>query len=353
MKRILITMTVLSIYLNATPVTLNNTGLITKLEKFTPICTYYSKTMNQPLHIRQLCKRYNNRLDDILKTGYRLDRNIVSQKHTHLYNGKMHTCTNQSHKKTSYSTTALKNYRTHLLSLDKLRDQIIEDVSREKSKARRSYDVAYHEKLIREDVIRLYDSDKTFISEHWEAYTNNPRYIKMLKDKDEALLSQEQREYLAQQQKEEERRNSIEDARWHEMCSNNMTAERHHAKKGGKLTGRVTDSQNKGGKGYFVETLGGMGATFFVVGGPLHTKGEYITSPIHVASKGETRSTTLTNSRGVKTEGSVLVVEYNDKCTKGASYSRDLVKKTKRLNNALRGNNSGSTLIYDGRKNRN
>jgi len=57
-----------------------------------------------------------------------------------------------------------------------------------------------------------------------------------------------------------------------------MTAERHYAKKGGKLTGRVTDSQIKGGKGYFVETLGGIGTTFFVVGGPHHTKGEVINS---------------------------------------------------------------------------
>lgn len=87
MRRILITMTVLSIYLNATPVTLNNAGLITKLEKFIPICTYYSKTIRQPQHIRQQCQKYKSRLDDILKTGYRLDRNIVSQKHTHLYNG--------------------------------------------------------------------------------------------------------------------------------------------------------------------------------------------------------------------------------------------------------------------------
>jgi len=55
MKKILLAITMLGIYLNATPTTpttLNNTGLITKLEKFTPICTYYSETIKQPQHIK-------------------------------------------------------------------------------------------------------------------------------------------------------------------------------------------------------------------------------------------------------------------------------------------------------------
>ena len=168
MKKILLSIIMLGIYLNATPTTLNNTGLITKLEKFTPICTYYSKTIKQPQHIRQQCQKYKNHLNDILRTGYMLDRNIVSGKHTHLYNGKMHTCTKQSHKETSYNSTTLNNYKMHLLGLDKLRREIIEKISREKIKARRSYDVEYHEKLIRKSVIRLYDSDYTFINEHIE-----------------------------------------------------------------------------------------------------------------------------------------------------------------------------------------
>ncbi len=102
-------MTILGISLYATPITLNNTGLITKLEKFTPICTYYSKIVKQPQHIRQQCKKYKNRLNDILNTGYKLDRNIVSPYHKHLYNGKMYTCTNQSQKETAYSSKALKS----------------------------------------------------------------------------------------------------------------------------------------------------------------------------------------------------------------------------------------------------
>ena len=215
MKKILMTMTILSIYLNATPVTLNNTGLISKLEKFTPVCSYYSKVIKHPRQIKQMCRKYRNSLDEILKTGYRLDKSIAPKKHTHMYNGVKHTCTEQAHTDTSYNPVQLKKYRTKLLSLDRLRDQIIEDISREKSKARRGYDVAYHEKLIREDIISLCNSDYIFIAEHREVYANadNPRYIKMIKDKKEELLSQKEREHLARQRKEEESRNSREDAK--------------------------------------------------------------------------------------------------------------------------------------------
>lgn len=311
MKKILLAMTILGISLYATPIVLNNMGLITKLEKFPPICTYYSNIIKQPQHIRQQCKNYKNRLDDILKRGYRLDRNIVPQQHTHLYNGKMHTCTDQSDKETSYNPKVLKNYRTHLLALDKLRNQIVEDISREKAKARRSYDVAYHEKLIREDIIRLYDSDRTFIAEHRDVYANadNPRYIKMVNDKNAKLLSQKEREHLAMQRKKEERKKAKEYAKWMEKCGYNMTSDRFNAKKGGKLTGRVIGSQPTG---YMVQTLGG--STFFVYGGPHHTKGEYISSPIYVISYGEVESTIDTNSRGVKTTSTAYVVHYNDAC---------------------------------------
>ncbi len=189
MKKILLAITMLGVYLHATPITLNNTGLVTKLEKFTPVCTYYSKTIKQPRHIRQQCQKYKSRLDGILKTGYRLDRSIPSMKHTHFYNGKMHTCTAQSrlnmeHSKLDkyYDPILIKQYITRLFRLDKLRDKIIEDISLEKTKARKSYDIEYHEKLIRKGVIALYGSDYIFMTEHKEVYANadNPRYIEML-----------------------------------------------------------------------------------------------------------------------------------------------------------------------------
>ncbi len=211
MKKILLAIAVMSIYLNATPKTLNDKysmKLVTMLEKFTPTCSYYSKTMRAPLHIKQLCQEYDRNLYSTLELGYKLDRNIVSEQHTHLYNGKMHTCTSQSTKETSYNPVLLKAYKTKLLNLDKLRKQIIEIVSREKTKARRSYDVEYHEKLIREDIISLYNSDYTFIGEHTEVYAaaNNPRYLKMIEDQREELFSQEQSEYHTPKQKEAEDR---------------------------------------------------------------------------------------------------------------------------------------------------
>ena len=211
MKKILLAVAVLSIYLNATPKTLNdkhNMELVTMLEKFTLTCSYYSKTMRAPLHIKQLCRKYDRNLNSTLELGYKLDRNIVSEQHTHLYNGKMHTCTSQSTKETSYNPVLLKTYTTKLLNLDKLREQIIEIVLREKTKARRSYDAEYHEKLIREDIISLNNRDYTFMAEHREVYAsaNNPRYIKMIEDQREELFSQEQREYHTQKQKEAEDR---------------------------------------------------------------------------------------------------------------------------------------------------
>ena len=335
MKKILLFITMLGIYLNATPVTLNNTGLITKLEKFTSICTYYSKTIKKPQHIRQQCQKYKRRLDDILRTGYRLDKSIPPIKHAHFYNGEMHTCTKQSHKGTSYNSRTLKNYRTRLFSLDKLRGKIIEKISREKTKARKSYDVVYHEKLIREGVIPLYDSDYTFIDEHIEVYANasSPIYMKMLAYKKEQQHAQKaQKAYNKKQDvknaiianiaKIQDAKNAkIEDAKnkeealkrekWNKMCGFIMTAEVHYNEGKGYVSGKVTGSEMDG---YFVESYNLNKAIFYVKGGPSIANGGYA-SDIPVISYGKKMPTEVTNATsGVKTTSMALVVEYNRKC---------------------------------------
>jgi hypothetical protein len=305
-------MAILYISIYATPITLNDTGLITKLEKFTPICIYYGKIMQNPQYIKKQCKKYKIDLDNILKIGYKLDKNIVSKTHTHLYNGKMHSCTEQSLKETSYDSVELNNYRKKLLNLEKFREQIIEHILREKVKARRAYNIPYHEKLIRKDIIKIYEDDKIFIREHRDAYLNNPRYIQMMKDEDEILLSQKEREYLAAIRKEEERKKEKEHARWMKMCGYKMTAERHYAKEGGKISGEVIGADTDG---YFVKTVGGYGATYYVVGGPIHTRGEYISTPIFVKSEGEVMpSLTTDTDSGVKVSEVALKVYYNDQC---------------------------------------
>jgi len=313
MKKILTAFIICGITLHATPVTMNNTGLITKLEKFTPVCTYYSQVIKNSKTINRMCRTYSHDLNNVLTMGYQLDRSITPQKHTHLYHGKMHTCTEQSHTDRTYNPVLLKKYSTAFRRLDKLRNQIIEAIEKEKSRARRSYDVEYHEKLIRQDIIPLYHSDYIFISEHRDVYANanNPRYIKMLKDKKEELLSDKQRKYLAEQRSKMERQKDADQAKWMEMCGYDMSPERHFSKKGGKLIGEISGSDSNG---YFVKSINGnFGTTYYVAGGPLHTGG-YLLSPVYVISKGEKISTTLTNSRGVKTKGTALVVYYNDSC---------------------------------------
>ena len=316
MRKIIFTAITLTLWLHATPVTLNNEGLITGLEKFKPICEYYGDIIKDSHKVKRLCGKYNKRLNNVLQAGYRMDKYIVPTTHTHMYQGKMHTCTNQTYRPTKYDTKLLNRYRSDVFSLDKLREEIIEYAGREKYNARTHYDAEYHEKLIREDVIDLYPSDYIFIAEHKEVYAKagNPRYTKMIKDKREELFSQEEREYLAQQRKKEENRKERENARWIEECGYDMTAERHYAKKGGKISGKVSGSDLQG---YFVENWGGgEKTTFYVVGGPLHTGG-YVTSPIYVISKGGHKRTIATNmGSGVKATGTALIVYYNDACVK-------------------------------------
>jgi len=223
MRKIIFTAITLTLWLHATPVTLNNTELITKLEKFTPVCEYYGDIIKDSHKIKRLCGKYNKRLNNVLQAGYRMDKYIVPTTHRHMYQGKMHTCTNQTYRSTKYDTKLLNRYRSDVFSLDKLREEIIEYVHREKVRARRRYDVEYHEKLIRgyyyyeveslkkpirRYIVALYLRDLIFMAEHKEIYAKagNPGYTNMLKAKKEKFLSLEEREYLAEQEKKEDNR---------------------------------------------------------------------------------------------------------------------------------------------------
>ncbi len=196
----------LTLSLNATPETLNNTGLITKLEKFTPICEYYTDIIKDRHKIKRLCGQYNKRLKNVLQLGYRIDGDIVPTTHKHRYQGKMHTCANQAVEievvedgkvlgkirtchdgmlgETKHNDKMLDKYRSDALGLDKLYEKIIEYISKEKIKARTNYDVAYHEKLIRKNMIKLYNCDMIFMDEHKEVYiaNSNKRYFGMVKE---------------------------------------------------------------------------------------------------------------------------------------------------------------------------
>ncbi len=333
MRKIIFTVIALTLSLNATPEILNNTGLITELEEFAPACEYYTDTIKNSHKIKRLCEQYNKKLKNVLQLGYRMDEDIVPTTHKYRYQGKMHTCTNQAAEveivenekvlgkmrtchdgmlgETKHDDKMLDKYRSNALSLNKLREKIIEYIGKEKVKARTNYDVAYHEKLIRKNMIKLYNCDMIFISEHKEVYAkaNNPRFMQMEEKKNKALLLEKQREHMTKERKKEENVQREESNYWIQKCGHTMTSERHHAKVGGKISGTVTGSSVDG---YFVKSHDGT--TFYIVGGPLHTDGEYVRD-IFAISKGEKMSVTSTNKRsGVKSTGAALKVHYDAGC---------------------------------------
>lgn len=340
MRKIIFVAMVLTLWLYATPVTLNNMGLITKLEKFTPICEYYSDIFKDKYKIKRLCREYGKGLKNVLQSGYRMDKYIIPTTHTHMYQGKMHTCTNQAVEieivedgkvlgkiltcyngtfgETIYSykmdAKILDKYRLDAFNLNKLREKIIEYIGKEKIKARASYDVVYHEKLIRKYIIKLYNCDKIFIAEHREVYDkeNNPRYIQMVIKDAEALWSKKQIMIVAKIKQDADKKKRREYEEWMEKCGNKMTAVMHHEGMSGKISGRVESSQPSG---YLLKSYGGP--TFFVQGGPLYTVGEYVDNIYVVTPKEDKRTGTTSTDRrtGVKTKaGMALVVDYNPWC---------------------------------------
>jgi len=255
MRRIILSIILLSIYTFATPTTYNNTGLVTKLEEFIPTCSYYSSIAKKDLRIKSLCKKYEKNMKNTLKLGYKLDKNI------------------------SDNSQLLDKYRTKLFSLEEIREQIIEKVSIAKTKARDNNDATYHERLIRKDVIPLYKSDYEFVAKHRDVYikADNRRYLKMVKDGRKELLTDKEQKVLLQEETEKENREKID------ACTYEMTRERHSDRKIGKISqGRITGSNNDG---LGVRTKEGF---FLIEDAPYYAKGK-IKSPIYVQSSGKVR----------------------------------------------------------------
>ncbi len=254
MRIIILSIILISTYIVATPTTYNNTGLVTKLEKFSPTCSYYSSIAKKDLRIKSLCKKYEKNLNITLKLGYKID------------------------KSTSGNSSLSEKYLAKILSLDELREQIIEKISIAKTKARESNDATYHEKLIRKDVVRLNKSDYKFIAKHRDVYkkASNQRYLKMLKDGRKELLSDQERNVLLQKEKEKAISDKIEE------CQYEMTVAGHSNHQNGKISqGRVTGS-NKDGIGVITKE-----GAFLIKNAPYHATGR-IKTPIYVRSRGET-----------------------------------------------------------------
>ena len=139
-----------------------------------------------------------------------MDKYIVPTTHTHLYLEKEHTCTNHTLKTTQYDSKMLNRYLSDVFSLNKLREEILTYIRKEKARACRRYDVEHHEKLIRghyyeredfkppirKDVIKLDDEDFIFMCEHKEVYINakNYQFEKNIKEKCNNLAQKREEE---------------------------------------------------------------------------------------------------------------------------------------------------------------
>ena len=62
MQKIILTLIALTLWLQATPQTLNNMELITNMEKFTPVCKYYIGVIKNH-KIKSLCRQYDKKLN--------------------------------------------------------------------------------------------------------------------------------------------------------------------------------------------------------------------------------------------------------------------------------------------------
>ncbi len=307
MQKIIFTVMALSLWLQATPQALNNMELITNMEKFTPVCKYYIGVIRNQ-KIKSLCRQYDKKLNNILRLGNRVDKYIVPTTHTHMYLGKEHNCTNQTLKLTKYDSKVLNRYRSDVFSLNKFREEIVEYVSSEKARARRQYDVEYHEKLIRKYVIDVYSEDIIFMGEHKEIYSEaqNSRYLDAVRNKRPELLTPKQRKYLATMEQKEKWEKEIEYHNWREKCGYRMTPYRHNNRKSGTLSGQVVGSDVDG---YFVKSS--YGEIYYIEGGPLYTGG-YV-KKVPVISRGENMRTIAQVS---KVKGAAHKVYYYESCLK-------------------------------------
>jgi hypothetical protein len=161
----------------AAPRTFNNTGTLQDLEEFRKSCDYYIATLKRKERIRTLCRQYDRQLERTFQTGYRIDAMLPKKKHKHKYHGKVHECTEWNGQERPIDRRLLENYKQEIQDLEKAKEAIVKYVEHEKMMARKHYDVAYHEKLIRDRNIRIYYEDTVFIKEHADTYidAHNPK----------------------------------------------------------------------------------------------------------------------------------------------------------------------------------
>ncbi len=186
MRKIFIVTAILTIFAGAnTQITWNNTGLINELHDFGGSCDYFQQVFKEKGKIRTMCAKYKRDMKSVLAKGEVFDKMKPHKKHMHMYQGKMHTCTAQKASHDHNTKAEDRYYLDEIRDLVAEKERIVRYANREKTKARKSYDVAYHEKLIRDGSIDLFDIDYHFMDQHKEVYvkTDNKRYKNLLNSK--------------------------------------------------------------------------------------------------------------------------------------------------------------------------
>ncbi len=146
------------ILLQASPKVFNSLG--NELEAFQHDCKVFQKTSVIPIKIKKKCKTFNSQTTKAFKVGYKLDPYSDSD--------------NISEKK-------LNKYLGLLRNLDSSKENILNLMYSEVTKARKQNNIKDYSQLIVNDKIRLYSVDYEFMENNKDSFTKNERYISHIK----------------------------------------------------------------------------------------------------------------------------------------------------------------------------
>jgi len=168
------TILLLTVLLQASPKTFDSLG--NELEVFQKDCEIFQEISSLPAKIKKQCNLFNSKLHSAFKIGYKLDPYIDSD--------------NINEKK-------LNKYLSLLRKLEESKENILESIYMETTKARKHKNIKYYSQLIKNNNIKLYSIDYDFMKKNIALFANNERYlshIKYIKDISEQYTEKPQQE---------------------------------------------------------------------------------------------------------------------------------------------------------------
>ncbi len=147
-----------TVLIQASPKAFDSLG--NNLEAFQEECKSYKKITSLPAKIKTKCKIFNAQVNSAFKVGYQLDPYIDSD--------------NMNVKK-------FDKYLTLLRKLDKNKEDILDLMYSEITKARKRNNPKYYSQLVANDKIRLYSVDYKYMGENKNIFGKNERYISHIK----------------------------------------------------------------------------------------------------------------------------------------------------------------------------